>query len=447
MTDLLSLAVSDPNPFRAARAPNARAVYEALKTHPVSPFVAHPAAMPVSVAPREELSPLFDDIAMGRAAPAEGRLFCRGARFADGRLDLCKQVVGPAWIGALVDAVRKGGRSGGIEHFLLGNNVVGDDGARRIAELVADRTGPRLKTLYLAGNEFGPAGIAALADALADNTDVETLWLKRNPLGPEGGAALGRMLSRNRTLRTLDLVNTGLLDGGVAALMEGLGENRSLRTLYLDANGLTPEGARAIADYFAALKRSGRGGLTGLFLGINRMGDAGAELVADALAGYAPLMRFDMGANRLEQSGLRAILAMASSAPSLAYLGIGLYKSASDMGELPNWFGEQGAADIASFIRAGRVPLVLDAKDCHLSQDGVALLADALEDQHGLLELSCTQYGIKTPPLYARIQTLLERNVAAALGISLAQFRRRELRDIKHGPDIGHIDSIYRNAM
>jgi hypothetical protein len=371
MTDIHALRVTDPNPFRAARAPNARTLYEALKTSPVSAVVAEPAAMPVTTAPLSELAPIFEDLARGSATPADGTVFRRGARFPDGRLDLCKQVVGPQWIGTLVDATRMGGHACGIEHFLLGNNVVGDDGAARIAGLIADGNGPRLKTLYLAGNAFGPAGTAALADALADDTEAEALWLKRR----------------------------------------------------------------------------GQTGLTGLFIGINRLGDEGAAILANALTGYAPLTRFDIGANRVERSGLQAILSMASTVPSLHYLGVGLYKSASDMGELPNWFGEEGAADIADFIRSESGLLILDAKDCHLGHEGVAMLADALENQHTLLDLRCTQYGIRDASLYHRIDAFLARNVEAARGISLAQFRNHELRIVKHGPAIGHIDSIYRNKM
>jgi Ran GTPase-activating protein (RanGAP) involved in mRNA processing and transport len=447
MTELNSLRVNDPNPFRAARAPNARDLYDALKSIPISTAITHPTAMPVVTAPLAELAPFFDDLIAGGAAQPEGRVFRRGARFPDGRLDLCKQVVGPEWIGTLVDATRIGGRACGIEHFLLGNNVVGDNGATRIASLVSDISGPQLKTLYLAGNAIGPEGLATLASVLEHDDRIEGLWLKRNPLGSTGGAILGRMLAGNRTLLTLDLVNTGLLDAGVEALMEGLADNHSLRTLYLDANGLTATAATAIAAYFDGLKRRGQTGLTGLFLGLNRMGDPGAACIAEALTGYAPLVRFDIGANRVERAGLQSILAMAAQAPSLQYLGIGLYKSASDMGELPNWFGADGAADIADFIRLASGLLVLEAKDCHLDRDGVERLAHTLEDQHTLLDLRCTQYGIRDAALYDRIEALLNRNSLAARRQTLGQLRQHELRLVKHGPDIGWIDSIYRNAM
>jgi hypothetical protein len=138
---------------------------------------------------------------------------------------------------------------------------------------------------------------------------------------------------------------------------------------------------------------------------------------------------------------------MAAQVPSLQYLGIGLYKSASDMGELPNWFGVEGAADIADFIRKASGLLVLEAKDCHLDHEGVELLAAALEDQHTLLDLRCSQYGIRDAELYNRIEALLKRNALAARRQTLGQLRQHELRIVKHGPDIGWIDSIYRNAM
>ncbi|MEL6198344.1 MAG: hypothetical protein AAFT19_10880, partial [Pseudomonadota bacterium] len=215
--DVMStLTITDPNPFRAARAPGARALYDALKAVPLSRAVTSPEAMPVVTAPADELAPVFDHI--GRGERAAGPAFPRGATFADGRLDMCKQVVGPEFIGGLTAAVRRGGAATGIEHFLIGNNVVGDGGAREIAAMLCDAGAPRLKTLYLAGNALGPKGAWALSDALAGDRSVRSLWLKRNPIGPEGGAAIGALLARNATIETLDLVNTGLLDEGVEAV-------------------------------------------------------------------------------------------------------------------------------------------------------------------------------------------------------------------------------------
>ena len=442
---MASLTITDPNPFRAARAPGARALYDALKAVPLSKAVTLPEAMPVATAPGAELVPIFEHLAKG--GTAAGPAFPRGATFRDGRLDMCKQVVGPEFIGDLAQAVRRGGATARIEHFLIGNNVVGDAGAADIADMVTDPDGPHLKTLYLAGNAFGPAGAKALSDALAQDQSVRALWLKRNPLGPEGGRALGEMLAQNTSIETLDLVNTGLMDAGVEALFDGLARNRVLRTLYLDANGLGPRSAAAMARYFKGIEARGERGLTGIFLGINRLGCDGAQVLTDALGTYGLLERLDLGANRIETGGLAATLAMARVMPGLKYLGLGLYKSASDMGELPNWFGDAGAAMVADHIAARGGPEAIEIKDTHIGPDGLAMLGDALEQQSAVLELSAAQYGLKQPALFHRIERFLERNVQAKLGIGLAAYRNGPLRIAKHGPDIDDIASIYRNVM
>jgi len=121
-----------------------------------------------------------------------------------------------------------------VRHFLLGNNVVGDVGAEKIAEMVNNRESDEpIETLYLAGNEFTSTGSKALATALATDTSVTSLWLKRNPLGPEGASYLADMLTTNDTLEVLDLVNTATSNDGVEAIFKALRENTGLPRLWL----------------------------------------------------------------------------------------------------------------------------------------------------------------------------------------------------------------------
>lgn len=70
---------------------------------------------------------------------------------------------------------------------MLGNNIVGDRGASKIAALIQSESSPAIKTYYLAGNCFTAEGAAKLGNALKQNHTVESLWLKRNPLKAEGG--------------------------------------------------------------------------------------------------------------------------------------------------------------------------------------------------------------------------------------------------------------------
>lgn len=432
-------------PFREARSPGRRAVFERLRRLPPSEMIRAPEAMPVEVAPLAELTPFFDHLAEGAPARETVEVFARGAHYADRRIDLCKQVVGPPHIGALTAAVR---RNRHVAHFLMGNNIVGDGGAVEIAALLRDPSAPRLETLYLAGNAFTAAGAHALAEALGETTAAQALWLKRNPLGPDGVAALASMLRRNQTLRTLDLVNVAMSDAGAEALFDALAENHGLRLLYIDANALGPVAAAAIARYFERLKTEGRAGLTGLFAAINRFGDDGAAAIARAVAGYAPLTRLDLGANRIERAGLAAVLEAARGLPALRYLGLGCYKSTSDLGELPNYFDGDGADLLAAFVGASPAVRDLDIKDVNLREDGLATIARALEANTQLCNLGYAQFGRAQPPaLLRRIEALLSRNVERLEGVSLGAFRSSGLRRLKHTDAIEHIDSIYRNAM
>src|SRR5215207_10005424 len=96
--------------------------------------------------PAEELTPLLEALRRGEP-PAEARAFPRGTWLPDGRLDLCKQAIGPDGARAVMAAVRHAPH---VRHLLLGADGLGDEGARAVAELAAARG--ELCTVYLGGN-------------------------------------------------------------------------------------------------------------------------------------------------------------------------------------------------------------------------------------------------------------------------------------------------------
>ena len=429
--------------FRQAREFGQRQIFESLLDEPISDLILNPAPMPVEIAPLDELAPFFSHLRQGKAAAKECVEFARGAYYNDGRIDMCKQVVGRDWIGELVDSIKD---NANVEHFLLGNNIVGDEGASKIAALIQSKSSPAIKTYYLAGNCFTAKGAAKLGNALQQNRVVESLWLKRNPLKVEGVRQIAQMLEVNRGLQTLDLVNVGMLDAGTKILFESLKQNRLLKTLYIDANGIGIEGARYIADYFEYLKQTKQIGLTGLFMAMNRLGDEGVKIIANAVSNYLHLQRLDFSSNRIQNSGLTVLLKQINTLPQLIYLGIGLYKSTSDLYELPNYFDGEGAQIIANFLQTNKTVRVMEIKDVNLRDGGLDAIAEALEQNTTLLDLSYAQFQYSIPEaIAAKITHCLARNVKQQLGMELSEFRRTKLREIKHGDRIGFIDSIYRN--
>jgi hypothetical protein len=176
------------------------------RTH--CPAVAVPAVEPCAPG---ELAPLVDWLA--RKEPAATTLeFPRGTVLADGRLDLCKQALGPDGASRVLMALRG---HPAIRAILFGTGAIGNQGAAAVAAALDD--GVALDTVYLGCNRIDEAGVAVLGDAVARSA-VDALWLKRNPLGVAGARRIAALITGGAPLRVLDLFNCELDDAGVALI-------------------------------------------------------------------------------------------------------------------------------------------------------------------------------------------------------------------------------------
>ena len=144
--------------------------------------------------------------------------FPRGTLLPDGRLDLCKQSIGPGGADAVCEALADNRQ---VRHLLLGTNHIGNQGARAVARLV--QRSATLETVYLGCNHIDAEGLAPLLDAVSASPSVHALWIKRNPIGERGAALVAAALRRAPRLRTLDLVQTGLGERGAARVLAALG--------------------------------------------------------------------------------------------------------------------------------------------------------------------------------------------------------------------------------
>lgn len=413
--------------------------YQELLKAPSQDPVLRPQAMPVQVSPLLELQDFFHVLDTGKAPEkkwadknGEYEKFLRGAYYVDGRIDLCKQVVGDSGIQHLMNAIR---RNPHIKHFLLGNNIIGETGGQCIGEWLQSEP-HRIETWYLAGNDLNPAGIAPIAKALATDSACHSLWLKRNPLYPEGVAHIAKMLETNTTLRILDLNNVACFDKGLQYLAEALTKNRGLETLYLDANGISKTGISALAEYFR--RRQQQPGLRNLFLGMNPIRDEGVAVLMPALRTYSFLERLTLNAGRIQLAGLVEIVEALETHPSLLYLDLGCYKATPDMGELPNCFGGGGGALLARLLKHNRTLRALDVSMCFLQDSDFQAIREVMPAQTTLCYFVAHRYGQKPSSVIHEIESYCAKNRAA-------QGWPASNRFFKHSTHVRWIDSIYRN--
>gem|GEM_PF-749337 len=336
-----------------------------VKGRPISAAVEHPRAMPVEVAPAAELEPFFqfleDPQTFMGDAPSAPMTFPRGTYFPDDRMDLCKQVVGPASIGALCDAVARshtrepsgqpltfvrgtyfpdqrmdlckqvvgpthiGRLCDAIEahatseqsredsrrrvrHFLLGNNIACDGpstaGAEALGRLMAH---PKvaIETWYLAGNCIGPDDLKILAEALHENRHAKALWLKRNPIGARPFAKAGSGVARDGGPHSAGAA-------GAAALGRLLGENSTLELLDLHNTALFDEGIEALRDGFLAAKKPLA--LKHLYLSGNGLTERSLAPLGDVLRAHPDgLVSLYLSLNRLGNEAIPELVRLLAS--------------------------------------------------------------------------------------------------------------------------------------
>lgn len=366
-----------------------------VKTH--CPAVAVPAFTPCDPA---ELAPLTGWLALDQAAAAALR-FPRGTVLPDGRLDLCKQAIGPDGARAVLDALR-GNRF--VRSILLGTGAIGNAGARAVAGALDG--GASLDTVYLGCNHIDADGLDALASAVA-RRGVTALWLKRNPLGPGGARRLAALIAGGAPLRVLDAYNCELGDDGVALLAEALASPASqVEHVYLGGNGAGPRAAAALSALLSATRR-----LRSLQLSASRFGPHAGELAA-GLARNTSLEDLGLASCGLDPAGAAALAESLTRHPRLGRLDLGLAPSSRALGEPPNRIADDGAPAYAVLVRANGPLATLDLRETGITSRGAMTLLEALHASDALVELRLRRFVART--ILRAIRKKLDANAARA---------------------------------
>lgn len=436
--------------------------------------------MPVLITAPEEFRPFFEHLAhdgshrlpdkqgLGRRGlePANNidlLEFPRGVLYADRRMDLCKQVLGPASLPPLLEALRN---NDFVRQFLFGNNIVGPRAAKQIATFVRERD--VMETWYLAGNCITSDALKPLVDAWIISKSVTNIWLKRNPLGPSSSDDLFRLITQTPNLRTLDLDQTSLSDAGVASLFTNLATYTSttpipLRHLYLNGVGASTTAANAISTFLD----SPHCNLISLYLGNNPLGSPGCTVLAPGIASSSSLERLSLQSVGLTDTGAVAILDSAAGNlfPRLRMLDLSQSYATEDLGARYNYLTDAIVPAVQGLLSSLDATALqyLDLGQTQLSPSGLNAI-------HGtFLENTTAQrllyLNIKPRPLFpgekpshaeikaAQLSLRLSKavtarlhvNVEATTGMSYKQWWNTEKRFVVSPRDVRKIDSVYRN--
>jgi Ran GTPase-activating protein (RanGAP) involved in mRNA processing and transport len=190
-----------------------------------------------------------------------------------------------------------------FSHLQLSGNILGDDGAERLAELLQVNT--NLTSLDVRATGLGQHAFATLLSALVHHPSITSLdagSIKsegRMFMGSIGCKALAKVLKHNSVLRKLHLSNAGLVGEGVSTVVRGLALNRTLVSLDLSSNDLTPKSIGRLGEALAFLHT-----LQSLVLAENRMGTVGTAVLCDTLRKMENLKRLDLRKNGIGLRGL-----------------------------------------------------------------------------------------------------------------------------------------------
>ncbi len=316
------------------------------------------------------------------------------------RLDASKNFLGAEGAVALADGMRTGMRTGAapVRELRIAHNAIGCEGAEALARAAAARIPSasipcdegvgasrgvsrgafaNLALLDAGYNGVGPAGTAALAEALlapnASASALRELRLEGNPLGAAGARALSRHAAGG---------DGDGADGDAAASASAASASAAaaaLETLALGSTRLGVVGAAAVA--WAISRPGGRlSRVASLDLSANEIGEGGrAGLLVtggEVVDGAAAADDADaVGGVASPPSALASLARDLAASPSLRALNLGY-----------NSLGDAGAGAVAAALAsAGRTraaaaagPVELDLQRNSIGDAGAAALAAAL---------------------------------------------------------------------
>ncbi|GJN00199.1 hypothetical protein PR202_ga17613 [Eleusine coracana subsp. coracana] len=233
-----------------------------------------------------------------------------------------------------------------------------------------------LKALNLSGNSIGDEGAKCLSDILVENVGIQKLLLNSTNIGDEGAKAISNMLKKNKTIRILQLSNNTIEYSGFASIAEALLENNAIRSLYLKLVTHNPVSFHEI------------------HLHGNGIGNEGVRELMSALSAHkGKITVVDIGNNNIGSEGLRPVAEFIKRTKSLLWFSLYMNDISDEGG---NNIHSKGVCAIAETLKENAVLSTLDLSYNPIGPDGVKALCDVLKF-HGkiqTLKLGWCQIGV-----------------------------------------------------
>ncbi|CAI6271127.1 unnamed protein product [Periconia digitata] len=432
--------------------------------------------MPVKIADQTTLEPFFEHLSLGGTEEKDSTVrakhealeieepyynvksleFEKGVVYSDRRMDLCKMVLGPTHINRLIDSLKT---NTFVTHFLLGNNIIGPQGARAIADFCKEFP-DRMDTWYLAGNCIDTAGFKLLVDEWTKSTSVTNIWLKRNPLLSAAADDVFRLVTQTPNLRTLDLDQTELGDAGIAEVFSKLAEHATdkrlpLRHLYINAVGVSVTAASAIATFLTSPQCA----LESLYMSNNPLGNSAAIALASGLEKNKSLTRLMISSCGISDDGAIALFQALTGHPTISVLDLGQQYGTQDLDSRYNWITDRSAQTLHDLVLSSPQLSYLNLDLQPLTHVGLNIVLLAVLQSTTLLWYDArTIWPQERPAIAIRAGQVHKKNLARVRehlaanvkrvygGISYDEFRANQKRwVVSDQTDVRKIDSVYRN--
>lgn len=409
-----------------------------MLSKPLSEHIINPKAQPVDVTPPEVFIPLYNFLKNSEiVCDTSDIIFPKGTVCKDGRLDLCKQVIGPVGINGLLESLMIDSTSGNpkVKNLLLGNNICGNELGKQVGKFIESGKSAMI-SWYIAGNNLDKDGIEPVCKALQNDNQVKQLWLKRNPLKLNGIYPIINMLKYNTCLEVLDLTNTGILDEGAIMLLQNMSISaQTIKYLYLSSNGLTMETCKTISEHLHKTN------VMQIGLGCNRLGDDGAKFLALELKHpECKLNMIEISSCGIGKNGMKYIADSLKINKTLVKLNAGFMKSTIDLDEVQNYIESDGAIYLAESLKINNTIRDIDIVYTGVKQSGIKALEEALMQNDKIIKLNLEQFGVPHNELSREmIRSKLKINAS-----KLSKEDMTEIDEILNPQHLEEIKSVYR---